>query len=85
MSILHITCTAFFFCKVWALNALSMIADSGGPMFRSYVEPSLALLLELLLSVPLHTAEVHQCIGKCLQALITTVGPELQGEIDRNT
>ena len=49
-------------------------------MFRSYVEPSLALLLELLLSVPLHTAEVHQCIGKCLQALITTVGPELQGE-----
>lgn len=49
-------------------------------MFRAYVEPSLALLLELLLSVPLHTAEVHQCIGKCLQALITTVGPELQGK-----
>ncbi|XP_047496501.1 HEAT repeat-containing protein 5B-like isoform X1 [Penaeus chinensis] len=65
--------------QVWALHALSMIADSGGPMFRSYVEPSLALLLELLLTVPLHTAEVHQCIGKCLQALITTVGPELQG------
>ncbi|MPC13265.1 HEAT repeat-containing protein 5B [Portunus trituberculatus] len=65
--------------QVWALHALSLIADSGGPMFRSYVEPSLALLLELLLSVPLHTAEVHQCIGKCLQALITTVGPELQG------
>lgn len=65
--------------QVWALHALSLIADSGGPMFRAYVEPSLALLLELLLSVPLHTAEVHQCIGKCLQALITTVGPELQG------
>ncbi|XP_045624859.2 LOW QUALITY PROTEIN: HEAT repeat-containing protein 5B [Procambarus clarkii] len=65
--------------QVWALHALSLIADSGGPMFRSYVEPSLALLLELLLTVPPHTAEVHQCIGKCLQALITTVGPELQG------
>lgn len=65
---------------MWALHALSLIADSGGPMFRAYVEPSLALLLELLLSVPLHTAEVHQCIGKCLQALITTVGPELQGK-----
>ena len=48
-------------------------------MFRSYVEPSLSLLLELLLSVPPHTVEVHQCIAKCLQALITTVGPELQG------
>ncbi|KAK7086919.1 HEAT repeat-containing protein 5B [Halocaridina rubra] len=65
--------------QVWALHALSLIADSGGPMFRTYVEPSLALLLELLLTVPLHTVEVHQCIGKCLQALITTVGPELQG------
>lgn len=48
-------------------------------MFRSYIEPSLSLLLELLLSVPPHAVEVHQCIGKCLQALITTVGPELQG------
>lgn len=65
--------------QVWALHALSLIADSGGPMFRTYVEPSLSLLLELLLAVPLHTVEVHQCIGKCLQALITTVGPELQG------
>ncbi|XP_076062392.1 HEAT repeat-containing protein 5B isoform X2 [Oratosquilla oratoria] len=65
--------------QVWALHALSLIVDSGGPMFRSYVEPSLSLLLELLLSVPPHTVDVHQCIGKCLQALITTVGPELQG------
>ena len=48
-------------------------------MFRTYVEPSLALLLELLLTVPPHSIEVHQCIAKCLQALITTVGPELQG------
>ncbi|MCL4124784.1 UNVERIFIED_CONTAM: hypothetical protein GTU68_043849 [Idotea baltica] len=65
--------------QVWALHALSLIADSGGPMFRSYVEPSLSLMLELLLTVPPHSVEVHQCIGKCLQALITTVGPELQG------
>ena len=65
---------------MWALHALSLIADSGGPMFRSYVEPSLALLLERLLTVPQHNAEVHQCIGHCLQALITTVGPELQGK-----
>ncbi|KAB7498931.1 HEAT repeat-containing protein 5B [Armadillidium nasatum] len=65
--------------QVWSLHALSLIADSGGPMFRSYIEPSLSLLLELLLTVPPHAVEVHQCIGKCLQALITTVGPELQG------
>ena len=62
--------------QVWALHALSMIADSGGPMFRNYVDPALGLLLDLLLTSP--SIEVQHCIGKCLQALITTIGPELQ-------
>ncbi|KAJ8308625.1 hypothetical protein KUTeg_013499 [Tegillarca granosa] len=65
--------------KVWALHALALIADSGGPMFRSYVEPTLSLVLQLLLSVPPSTVDVHQCLGKCLSALITSIGPELQG------
>ena len=65
---------------MWALHALALIADSGGPMFRSYVEPTLSLVLTLLLSVPPSNVEVHQCLGRCLAALITTLGPELQGE-----
>ncbi|EEB14387.1 conserved hypothetical protein [Pediculus humanus corporis] len=65
--------------QVWSLHALSLIADSGGPMFRGYVEPSLSLILKLLLNVPESYVDVHQCIGKVLSALITTVGPELQG------
>ena len=48
-------------------------------MFRSYVEPTLSLVLQLLLSVPPSYIDVHQCLGKCLAALITTIGPELQG------
>ena len=56
-----------------------MIIDSGGPMFRGYVEPSLSLGLKLLLSVPHSHVDVHQCIGRMLAALITTIGPELQG------
>lgn len=65
--------------QMWALHALALIADTGGPMFRSYVEPTLSLVLTLLLSVPPSTVEVHQCLGRCLAALITTLGPELQG------
>ncbi|KAH9496165.1 HEAT repeat-containing protein 5B [Bulinus truncatus] len=65
--------------QVWALHALALIADSGGPMYRSYVEPTLSLVLQLLLSVPPATIDVHQCLGKCLSALITSVGPELSG------
>lgn len=65
--------------QVWALHALAMIADSGGPMFRAYVEPTLSLFLKLLLNMTPTHIDVHQCIGKCLSALITTVGPELQG------
>lgn len=68
-----------FFSKVWALHALALIADSGGPMFRGYVEPTLSLALTLLLNVPHSYIDVHQCIGKVLSALITTIGPELQG------
>lgn len=65
--------------QVWSLHALALIADSGGPMFRGYVEPSLSLVLKLLLNVPQSYIDVHQCIGKVLSALITTIGPELQG------
>jgi hypothetical protein len=68
-----------FCAQVWALHALALIADSGGPMFRGFVEPTLSLVLQLLLSVPPSNVDVHQCLGKCLAALITTIGPELQG------
>lgn len=49
-------------------------------MYRSYVEPTLSLVLQLLLSVPPSIVDVHQCLGKCLSALITSIGPELQGK-----
>lgn len=65
--------------QVWSLYALSLIADSGGPMFRGYIEPALSLGLKLLLTVPQSHVDVHQCIGRVLAALITTIGPELQG------
>jgi len=48
-------------------------------MFRSYVEPTLTLVLQLMFSAPPANVDVHQCLGKCLAALITTIGPELQG------
>ncbi|MGH0141616.1 UNVERIFIED_CONTAM: hypothetical protein FKN15_045600 [Acipenser sinensis] len=63
----------------WALHSLALIVDSSGPMYRGYVEPTLSLVLTLLLTVPPSHTEVHQCLGRCLGALITTVGPELQG------
>ena len=64
--------------QVWALHALALIADSGGPMFRNYVELTLSLVFSLLVTTPPSLVEVHQCLGKCLSALLTTLGPELQ-------
>uniref|UniRef100_A0A7N8WK64 HEAT repeat-containing protein 5B n=1 Tax=Mastacembelus armatus TaxID=205130 RepID=A0A7N8WK64_9TELE len=66
--------------QTWALHSLALIVDSSGPMYRGYVEPTLSLVLTLLLTVPPSHTEVHQCLGRCLGALITTVGPELQGK-----
>ena len=63
-NILHIFLILYIH-QMWALHALALIADTGGPMFRSYVEPTLSLVLTLLLSVPPSTVEVHQCLGRC--------------------
>ncbi|XP_069494148.1 HEAT repeat-containing protein 5B [Ambystoma mexicanum] len=65
--------------QTWSLHSLALIVDSSGPMYRGYVEPTLSLVLNLLLTVPPSHTEVHQCLGRCLGAIITTVGPELQG------
>lgn len=47
-------------------------------MFRNYVENTLNLMLRLLMTTPSSCVTVYQCLGKCLSALITTLGPELQ-------
>ncbi|KAM5235697.1 HEAT repeat-containing protein 5A [Ctenodactylus gundi] len=65
--------------QTWALHSLSLIIDSAGPLFYVHVEPTLSLIIMLLLNVPPTHAEVHQSLGHCLNALITTLGPELQG------
>uniref|UniRef100_A0A8D2L810 HEAT repeat containing 5A n=1 Tax=Varanus komodoensis TaxID=61221 RepID=A0A8D2L810_VARKO len=65
--------------QTWALHSLSLIIDSAGPLYHVHVEPTLSLVLMLLLTVPPAYAEVHQSLGRCLNALIATLGPELQG------
>ncbi|KAM9380886.1 HEAT repeat-containing protein 5A [Phaethornis superciliosus] len=65
--------------QAWALHSLSLIVDLAGPLYHMHVEPTLSLVLMLLLTVPPAYAEVHQSLGRCLNALITTLGPELQG------
>uniref|UniRef100_A0A1I8EY56 HEAT repeat-containing protein 5B n=1 Tax=Wuchereria bancrofti TaxID=6293 RepID=A0A1I8EY56_WUCBA len=62
----------------WSLVALGLIADTGGGMFRGYVEPSLSLCLKLLLDTPPSNVDVIRCTGKFVSALISTMGPELQ-------
>lgn len=47
-------------------------------MFRAYVEPSLLQAQRLLMNAPASHADVYQCIGKLVAAIITAVGPELQ-------
>ncbi|XP_058149592.1 HEAT repeat-containing protein 5A isoform X6 [Dasypus novemcinctus] len=65
--------------QTWALHSLSLLIDSAGALYYVHVEPTLSLIIMLLLNVPPTHAEVHQSVGRCLNALITTLGPELQG------
>ena len=63
--------------QAWALHALALLAESGGPMFRSFVEPTLTSILKLLLTTQSANGDVLLCLSKLLQAIITTLGPEL--------
>ena len=47
-------------------------------MFRNYVEPTLSLVFHLLVTTPPSLVAVYQCLGRCLSALLTSLGPELQ-------
>lgn len=72
----------YYFCpslQTWALHSLSLTIDSAGALYHGHVESTLSLIVTLLLSVPPTHAQVHQSLGRCLNALITTLGPELQG------
>ncbi|KAL1257930.1 hypothetical protein QQF64_011174, partial [Cirrhinus molitorella] len=66
--------------QMWALHALSMVVDLAGPLYHSHLEASFNLVLRLLLSTPHTHVEVQQSLGRCLNALITSMGPDLQGE-----
>lgn len=66
--------------QMWALHALSTVVDLAGPLYHSHLEASFTLVLRLLLSTPHTHVEVQQSLGRCLNALITSVGPDLQGE-----
>ncbi|CAI4225162.1 unnamed protein product [Auanema sp. JU1783] len=63
--------------QTWSLVSLALIAETGGGMFRGYVEPVLSVCLILLLNTQAGNVDVVQGIGKLLSALMTCVGPEL--------
>ncbi|CAJ1074884.1 HEAT repeat-containing protein 5A isoform X4 [Xyrichtys novacula] len=66
--------------QTWSLHSLSLVVDLSGGLYRAHAEPSFTLVLRLLLSAPPTHPEVHHSLGRCLHALITCLGPDLQGE-----
>ncbi|CAK6980082.1 HEAT repeat-containing protein 5A isoform X4 [Scomber scombrus] len=66
--------------QTWSLHSLSLVVDLSGGLYRSHAEPSFTLVLRLLLSASPTHPEVHHSLGRCLHALITCLGPDLQGD-----
>ncbi|XP_047677260.1 HEAT repeat-containing protein 5A isoform X1 [Tachysurus fulvidraco] len=63
-----------------SLHSLAMVVDQAGPLYHSHMEASLTLILHLLLTTSHTHVEVQQSLGRYLSALITSMGPDLQGE-----
>uniref|UniRef100_A0A673BXE7 HEAT repeat-containing protein 5A n=1 Tax=Sphaeramia orbicularis TaxID=375764 RepID=A0A673BXE7_9TELE len=66
--------------QTWSLHSLSLVVDLSGGLYRVHAEPSFTLVLRLLLSTPPTHPEVHLSLGRCLHALTTCLGPDLQGK-----
>uniref|UniRef100_A0A673BT42 HEAT repeat-containing protein 5A n=1 Tax=Sphaeramia orbicularis TaxID=375764 RepID=A0A673BT42_9TELE len=66
--------------QTWSLHSLSLVVDLSGGLYRVHAEPSFTLVLRLLLSTPPTHPEVHLSLGRCLHALTTCLGPDLQGD-----
>lgn len=64
--------------QVWAIHALYLIIDSGGSMFRNYIEPCVEFIVHSVLSIPYTNRDVFVGLGKLLSSIITFMGPELQ-------
>lgn len=63
--------------QIWAIHALYLIIDSGGSMFRNYIEPCVEFILQSTLSNPFTNRDVFVALGKLLGSIITFLGPEL--------
>ncbi|KAM7376460.1 hypothetical protein PAMP_006191 [Pampus punctatissimus] len=66
--------------QTWSLHSLSLVVDLSGNLYRAHADLSFTLVVRLLLSAPPTHPEVHNSLGRCLHALITCLGPDLQGE-----
>ncbi|XP_034418992.1 HEAT repeat-containing protein 5A isoform X2 [Cyclopterus lumpus] len=66
--------------QTWSLHSLALVVDLSGGLYRTHAEPSFTLVLRLLLAAPPTHPEVHRSLGRCLHALITCLGPDLQGD-----
>ena len=64
--------------QLWAIHALYLITESGGSMFRNYIEPCVEFIVQSVLSIPHTNRDVFVGLGKLLASLITFLGPELQ-------
>lgn len=60
--------------QIWAIHALYLIIDSGGSMFRNYIEPCVEFILQSTLSNPFTSRDVFAALGKVLGSIITFLG-----------
>ncbi|GIY21291.1 HEAT repeat-containing protein 5B [Caerostris extrusa] len=58
---------------------LALAQDTNAPIVQIICRTNFIYCSQIASAYGSYHIDVHQCIGKCLTALITTVGPELQG------
>eukprot|EP01116_Phalansterium_solitarium_P006469 TRINITY_DN18779_c0_g1_i1.p1 TRINITY_DN18779_c0_g1~~TRINITY_DN18779_c0_g1_i1.p1 ORF type:complete len:1950 (-),score=546.78 TRINITY_DN18779_c0_g1_i1:75-5924(-) len=65
-------------CHIWALHSLCLTMDVAGPAFSQFVGVTLGAIYALLLSEEFGTVDDYRCLGRVVNALVQSLGPELQ-------
>lgn len=81
----------------WALHSLALVIEGSGLMFRPYIDSTLQLIYQLLISKPHQVTEdeypeggehnnnnlVSSILCRCLNSVMGVLGPELEDEKNR--
>ncbi|XP_049385527.1 protein SWEETIE isoform X1 [Solanum stenotomum] len=63
--------------QIWSLHGLLLTVEAAGLSYVSHVQATLSLAMDILLSNEIGSTNLHQAVGRLINAIVAVLGPEL--------